>query len=36
MEVTDTDGLDSSMLRAVGEALQADPSLDAPRVRQTG
>jgi len=29
VEVTDTDGLDSSMLRAVGEALQADPSLDA-------
>ena len=29
VEVTDTDGLDSSMLRAVGEALAADPSLDA-------
>jgi LacI family transcriptional regulator len=29
VEVTDTDGLDSSMLRAVGEALEATPSLDA-------
>jgi LacI family transcriptional regulator len=29
VEVTDTDGLDSSMLRAVNEALEADPSLDA-------
>ncbi len=29
VEVTDTDGLDSSMLRAVGETLEATPSLDA-------
>ena len=29
VEVTDTDGLDSSMLRAVGEAVEADPSLAA-------
>lgn len=29
VEVTDTDGLDSSMLRAVGEALESAPSLDA-------
>ena len=29
VEVTDTDGLDSSMLRAVGDALASNPSLDA-------
>ncbi len=29
VEVTETDGLDGSMLRAVGEALEATPSLDA-------
>jgi LacI family transcriptional regulator len=29
VEVSDTDGLDGSMLRAVGEALTADPSLEA-------
>src|SRR4029079_18210868 len=29
VEVTDTDGLDTSILRAVGDALEADPSLDA-------
>jgi LacI family transcriptional regulator len=29
VEVTDTDGLDGSMLQAVGQALAAEPSLDA-------
>ena len=29
VEVSDTDGLDSSILRAVGEALEVTPSLDA-------
>jgi LacI family transcriptional regulator len=29
IEVTDTEGLDSSMLRAVGDALAAHPTLDA-------
>jgi LacI family transcriptional regulator len=29
VEVTDTDGLDTSILRAVGDALEANPSLDA-------